>query len=72
MERKLRFISPDPELAVALSKRKPLVIPQPLYEYFISWCEDVGALMRSREYMVGTVASMITSALASAFRGSRE
>jgi len=55
--RELRFISPEPKLALLMREWKPLVIPQALYDWAVGWVEDVGRTMRSREYMVGAVAS---------------
>lgn len=53
----LKFISPSPKLALALSKRERTLLPKPLYDYLVDWVEEVGTLMRTKEYMVGFVAS---------------
>jgi hypothetical protein len=56
---KLRFIRDEPWIARTLRTFRPLnVIPEDLHEWFWDWVEDVGTVMRSREMMVTTVASM--------------
>lgn len=60
---KLRFISPEPKLAMVLRRRRPKLLPEDLYDYTVSWVEDLGTYMRSREYMVSTLASYISYAL---------
>lgn len=63
MSEKLRFISPEPKLAKVLRSRKPIVMAEETYDWFVSWVEDVGTVMRSREYMVSTVAYYISYGL---------
>ena len=55
--RKIRFISEEPKLGTWLKTRKPIVLPQDIYDWATDWVHDVGAVMRSREMMVSTVAS---------------
>ncbi|GAH83729.1 unnamed protein product [marine sediment metagenome] len=55
-EKPLRFVSPDPVLALILAKREPKVIPKELNDWAIRWVADVGIIMRSRDYMAYTFA----------------
>ena len=55
-EEPLRFLSPDPVLALILAKREPKVIPRELNDWAIRWVADIGLIMRSREYMAYTAA----------------
>ena len=59
----IRFISPEPRLALILHNRKRFLIPEEIHEYFINWISDVGATMRSREFMVSSVASYASSGI---------
>ena len=53
------IISEDPVLASILSTRKPLVLHEDTYNWVVSWVEDVGRHIRSREFRVSTVAYLI-------------
>jgi len=55
-EKPLRFISPNPVLALILAKREPKVIPKELNDWAIQWVADIGMIMRSRDYMAYTAA----------------
>ena len=55
-EKPLRFVSPNPILALILAKREPKVIPRELNDWAIQWVADIGLIMRSREYMAYTFA----------------
>jgi hypothetical protein len=58
-EKKLRFIREEPWIAQTLRTFRPLkIVPEDLHDWFWDWVQDVGAAMRSREMMVGFVASM--------------
>jgi len=61
--RKIRFISEEPKLGMWLKTRKPIVLPQDVYDWATDWVHDVGAVMRSREMMVSMVASVAYYAL---------
>lgn len=56
---KIRFISSEPKLGRIFRASKPLILPAELHDYVADWVEDVGAVMRSREMMVGQAASVI-------------
>lgn len=53
----LRFLSTEPRLAIALAQREKILLPKEFYEYIISWMEDVGTVMRSREFLVSSVSA---------------
>jgi len=55
--KKIRFISPEPRLALALRRIPPIIAPE-IKDWWNSWLEDVGRVMRSRDMMVANVASM--------------
>jgi hypothetical protein len=61
--REIRFISPEPRLALRLRERRPAIIPQDYYDWGTQWVSDVGSIMRTRSYMAGTVALYISYAL---------
>lgn len=68
-EKPLRFVSPEPILALILAKREPKVIPRELNDWAIRWVADIGLIMRSREYMAYTAALYGGMGLMSAFLG---
>ncbi|GAH73220.1 unnamed protein product, partial [marine sediment metagenome] len=68
-EKPLRFVSPNPILALILAKREPKVIPRELNDWAIQWVADIGLIMRSREYMAYTAALYGGMGLMSAFLG---
>lgn len=55
---KLRFLREEPVLALVLRKIDFKILPASLRTWALDWVEDVGRVMRSREMMVGTVASL--------------
>ena len=57
--KEIRFIKPEPVIALRLEKRKPLIIPEAYYRWAVGWIKDVGTVLRSREMMVYTVASAV-------------
>jgi hypothetical protein len=64
-KKKLRFIREEPWIAQTLRTFRPLkIVPEDLHDWFWDWVQDVGAVMRSREMMVGFVASIGYYALA--------
>ena len=62
---KIRVIAPYPTLAVILSQHKPLLISEEGWDYIVSWVADIGAVIRSRAYMVSVAVSLITQVLLS-------
>lgn len=58
-EERKRIISPEPVVALAFRKQKPIILPQELKDYMTDWGEDIGRAMRSREYMVGSLVSSV-------------
>lgn len=58
-EERLRFISSEPVIALALKQRKSTILPEPIYQWAVGWVEDVGRTLRSREAMVGAIAGQI-------------
>jgi len=54
---RLRFVSEEPKLAYALRKLDFKLLPVNVREWALGWVEDVGRAMRSREMMVGVLAS---------------
>jgi len=52
----IRFISPEPKLALILAKREKTILSKELYDYAVGWIADVGTIMRSREYMASMLA----------------
>ena len=55
----LRFIREEPILANTLRKIDLKILPTDIREWALKWVEDVGRAMRSREMMVGFVASAL-------------
>jgi hypothetical protein len=55
----LRFIREEPVLANTLRKIDLKILPTDIREWGLKWVEDVGRTMRSREMMVGFVASSL-------------
>jgi len=55
-EKPLRFISPEPQLALLLIKREPKILPRDLHDWSVQWVADIGSIMRSRDYMAYTFA----------------
>lgn len=55
-----KVISPEPKLAQILHKRDPLILPEETYHWIVDWIEDVGSVMRSREYKVSFMANALT------------
>ena len=54
-----RFISEEPRLAYVMKAVDLGLLPKDVKEWATSWVEDVGRVVRSREMMVGFVASVI-------------
>jgi len=57
--REIRFINPRPWVAERLKQRKPILVSETFYQWCLSWVEDVGTVLRSRDMMVFTIASAI-------------
>ena len=53
-----RIISDKPRLAMVLREFDLGILPKDVREWAISWVEDVGTLVRSRDMMVGFAASL--------------
>jgi len=62
-DERIRFISPEPVLAQALRKRKPVILSEAGYKYVVDWVEDVGRVLRSRDMMVSMAASGVYSVI---------
>ena len=62
MEAEFTFISPKPKLAKFLHEREPLILPSDFYHWSMDWVEDVGRVIRSREYKVSILATGATYA----------
>lgn len=62
-ERKFQLISDEPRLATLLRTRRRMIVPEDIYNWGVDWVEDVGAVMRSRSYKVGFVASSASYAI---------
>ena len=57
--KKIRFIREEPWIAQTLRTFRPIgIIPEEIHTWVFDWLEDIGATMRSREMMVGFLASM--------------
>ena len=56
-QEKIRFLSPEPKLAIILAEREPKILPEDVYAYLIEWIQDVGSTMRTREYMVSMLSA---------------
>jgi hypothetical protein len=54
-----RLISPEPRLAKVFERVDFGILPRDVREWAIGWVRDVGALVRSREMMVGFAASLV-------------
>lgn len=52
-----RLINPEPRLAIALANRENILLPKDVYDYLILWINDVGGVMRSREFLVSSVSA---------------
>ena len=68
--KKIRLINSEPTLANllrTLEKRgfRIQMIPPEYRDYAISWVEDVGRIMRSRDYLAGTLAMYLSFAIVS-------
>jgi len=59
-----RLISEEPRITMMLRSWKP-IFPRPLRDWWLDLLEDVETLMRSREYVVSTIAGLITQLLLS-------
>lgn len=59
----LRIISPEPRLALALANRKKILLPDEIYEYLTNWIQEVGATMRSHDFIVASMASYASSGM---------
>ena len=59
--REIRFISPEPVLAKILSARKPLFMSETGYRWLLTWAADVGATIRSRDFMLNLIVSGLTA-----------
>jgi len=57
LSEEIKIISPNPRVAEFLAKRDSLIIPKEVYDFGVSWVRDVGKVMRSREFLVSSVAS---------------
>lgn len=55
----MRFVDPSPKLAQFLAERGPKVLPE-IHEWAVEWIADVGTILRSREFMAYSVASIIS------------
>lgn len=58
-ERKFRLIREEPVLGLRLKARTPIILPKNLYDWATDWVHDVGAYMRTREFLVSAIASGI-------------
>jgi len=58
-----RIVNPEPRLANYLGSRKPIVVPQPVYDWAVDWVDDVGTVMRDRRYIITQGAMMGTRLL---------
>ena len=68
-QQQIRFIDPQPRLALALHNRKGAILPEEIREYLLNWVADVGVVMRSRSFMVSTVASYVSSGIIAGLAG---
>jgi hypothetical protein len=58
--KRLRFINEEPWIAKTARQIKLVkLMPQDLHDWFWSWVEDVGAIMRSRDLMAHYAATLI-------------
>jgi len=57
--KRIEFISEEPKIANILARRKPTILSETTYDWFVSWVYDVGSVMRSREYKVSMVANYV-------------
>jgi len=55
----VRFVSSEPRLAQVLEAVDFGILPRDVREWAIGWMKDVGKVVRSREMMVGFVASLV-------------
>lgn len=65
MEERFTFISPKPKLAEFLHEREPVILPTDFFHWSLDWVEDVGRVIRSREYKVSILATGATYAILS-------
>jgi len=59
-ERPKRLIREEPVFTMMLKAWRP-ILPRPFRDYVLDFLMDVETLLRSREYMVGTVAGIISN-----------
>ena len=59
----IRFVSPEPKIANSLQNVDLRILPEELRNYLISWIQEVGTVMRSRDFMVSSVASYASSGI---------
>lgn len=62
-EEVLHVVGSEPRLAEFLHEREPLILPSDFYHWSVDWVEDVGRVIRSREYKVSILATGATYAL---------
>lgn len=56
----IRFINPDPKLALFLAERGNTLLSEEAYEWVVEWTYDVGSVLRSRSFMAYTIASVFS------------
>lgn len=54
---RIRFVSPEPTLANILRARRTILLSEEWKDYVVDWIGDVGATMRTRQYMISAMAS---------------
>jgi len=59
----IRFISEEPRLAKILERIDLSVLPRDIRVWAIAWLKDIGKAVRSREMIVGYLASSIHYAI---------
>lgn len=62
--KKPRLISEEPVISNMLKSWQP-ILPRPFRDIWLGWFEDVEATLRSREFLVGSISSMVFSQIVS-------
>jgi predicted AAA+ superfamily ATPase len=58
-QQKLRFISEQPVLAQTLRQLYLGILPKDIHTWAFDWFEDIGSIMRSRDFIAHNIAQLI-------------
>lgn len=61
---KIRFLDPNPRLAMILREQGPIILPKKVWKWSVDWVQDIGTIIRSRDYWAYVGAQVVTGTLA--------